>query len=81
MCGPATLMPICAPASQAGLSTYECMDHQTRPFARQRVTSRDLLYQRTHQQETIYAQQEEREYPDYEGKIKAALCGWSVVVV
>jgi hypothetical protein len=55
---------------QAGLSTYECMDHQGRLFVSWRIASHSLLLKGINAQEIIYAQEEEREYPDYEGKIK-----------
>jgi hypothetical protein len=70
LCGPATLMRKCAPATQAGLSTYECMDHQGRLLALWRIASHSLQWKCIHTQETIYAQEEEREYPNYDGKIK-----------
>ena len=62
----------CAPATEAGLSTYECMDHQGRLLALWRIASRSLQWKCIHAQEMIYSQEEEREYPDYEGKIEAS---------
>jgi hypothetical protein len=50
------------------------MDHQARHFAPTRIASRSLQCSRNPATEKIFAQEEEWEYPDYQGKIKAALC-------
>jgi hypothetical protein len=55
---PATLKRNCAPATQVGLSTYECMDHQGRLFALQRIVSHSLLLKGINSQEIIYTQEE-----------------------